>query len=381
MPQRYVKVLAAASQQQTTQLMSKQPSASNISKSPGQNAASSSHPFRGRGHNSLSVHIPTPCHENWDAMTPAQQGRFCQSCAKTVVDFSLMTDSEVLNYFGKATGNTCGRFANDQLQRPLQPVKQDKRKGWWIAAMMPLLMMFERAGAQKKNSKPKEDTIIVTSPIMLGMVMPAPVPANDTIKGKVVDTLGNPIPFASISINGKYKGIDADSSGEFSIPIATKNYSTQLEASAIGYSTGKIDIDGEMDKYVIVLKSLENKLAPFTILDDSKRITKGGAWAVCTIRVTAKDTILKILNPAFKIYPNPAPRGSSVNIDVKEEGNYSIQLFDNSGKLVQVNTFNALKGLTQTTINIPQTVAAGMYYIRLINEQNKKQYTDKIVVM
>ena len=42
------------------------------------------------------LHIPEPCHEQWDKMSPAQQGRFCQQCSKTVVDFSTMTDQQVL---------------------------------------------------------------------------------------------------------------------------------------------------------------------------------------------------------------------------------------------------------------------------------------------
>jgi hypothetical protein len=30
--------------------------------------------------------IPEPCHQNWDAMTPNEQGRHCTSCVNTVVD-------------------------------------------------------------------------------------------------------------------------------------------------------------------------------------------------------------------------------------------------------------------------------------------------------
>ncbi|MFX6803812.1 hypothetical protein ABTH20_20355, partial [Acinetobacter baumannii] len=78
----------------------------------------------------LYLHIPTPCHEDWDKMTPVQKGKFCGSCNKEVVDFSLMTDAEVLNFFIKSTGNTCGRFYNDQLQRPLQETKIEKKRGW-----------------------------------------------------------------------------------------------------------------------------------------------------------------------------------------------------------------------------------------------------------
>jgi len=49
----------------------------------------------------LYLHIPTPCHEDWNTMTPVEKGKFCGSCNKEVVDFSLMTDAEVLNFFKK----------------------------------------------------------------------------------------------------------------------------------------------------------------------------------------------------------------------------------------------------------------------------------------
>ena len=39
-----------------------------------------------------SLYIPKPCHEDWNKMTPTQQGKFCSSCSKQVIDFSLMSD-------------------------------------------------------------------------------------------------------------------------------------------------------------------------------------------------------------------------------------------------------------------------------------------------
>ncbi len=78
------------------------------------------------------LQIAEPCHQNWDAMTPQLQGRHCQSCAKTVVDFTLMTDGQILSYMKTAKGETCGRFYNDQLDRALIQPKYPK---WYLSGM------------------------------------------------------------------------------------------------------------------------------------------------------------------------------------------------------------------------------------------------------
>ena len=36
------------------------------------------------------MHIAEPCHESWDRMTPAAEGRHCAACTKTVVDLSVL---------------------------------------------------------------------------------------------------------------------------------------------------------------------------------------------------------------------------------------------------------------------------------------------------
>ncbi len=66
----------------------------------------------------LKISIPTPCQQDWSAMTPNEQGRHCTSCAKTVVDFTSMSDEAIKHFFiNKKEEKVCGRFKNEQLQR------------------------------------------------------------------------------------------------------------------------------------------------------------------------------------------------------------------------------------------------------------------------
>jgi hypothetical protein len=64
----------------------------------------------------MKISIPEPCHENWGSMTPNEQGRFCGSCQKTVVDFTNFSAEDIQNYFTKHYGQkVCGRFKQQQL--------------------------------------------------------------------------------------------------------------------------------------------------------------------------------------------------------------------------------------------------------------------------
>jgi hypothetical protein len=69
------------------------------------------------------ITIPTPCHQDWNAMTPKDQGRHCGSCVKTVVDFTTWQPQEILLHF-KSNKNVCGRFTANQLNEPI-PTQED----------------------------------------------------------------------------------------------------------------------------------------------------------------------------------------------------------------------------------------------------------------
>ncbi len=61
--------------------------------------------------------VSNSCHENWDKMLPTEKGRFCNSCAKSVVDYTRMSDTQINEILRNASGNMCGRFTNEQLEK------------------------------------------------------------------------------------------------------------------------------------------------------------------------------------------------------------------------------------------------------------------------
>ncbi|MCD8528673.1 MAG: hypothetical protein LRY27_01545 [Chitinophagales bacterium] len=63
-----------------------------------------------------SISVPKPCHEKWENMKPTQEGAFCLTCCHEVIDFTSMTDKEVITCLEKyKSKDVCGRFKNTQL--------------------------------------------------------------------------------------------------------------------------------------------------------------------------------------------------------------------------------------------------------------------------
>lgn len=65
------------------------------------------------------IHIPEPCHEDWNQMTPADKGKFCDACCKVVVDFTAKSPLEIQQILKDQSGQKmCGHFRSDQIVHP-----------------------------------------------------------------------------------------------------------------------------------------------------------------------------------------------------------------------------------------------------------------------
>jgi hypothetical protein len=63
-----------------------------------------------------NVHIPDPCSENWELMSPQEKGRFCSVCSKCVIDFTEKQPEEIQQIFVERKDESiCGRFYSHQL--------------------------------------------------------------------------------------------------------------------------------------------------------------------------------------------------------------------------------------------------------------------------
>lgn len=195
----------------------------------------------------INISIPKPCHENWEAMTAVEKGRFCSVCTKTVFDFTKASDKEIINHLN-TNKNTCGRFINTQLNRDLI-ISRPKPKYWTVfsATVFGLLGI----GNQIVYSQVKQDTI-QTEPktdLIFGKVY---IPQKRVITGVVSDELG---PIAGVNVVAKNTGksTTTDFDGNYSIEAETGD---ELVFSFAG-STEKIFISEKKSKYDITIQAVE----------------------------------------------------------------------------------------------------------------------------
>jgi len=277
--------------------------------------------------------IAEPCHEQWGDMQPDADGRFCGSCRKTVVDFTMMSDQEVLSWLSGAGKSVCGRFMEDQLNRDLSPVKPPKRNRYaiWQFLLSGLLLTSE-VSAQEK----------------------VPVPAvgrmdSRTDEVKVVDSIsGQPVPWAFVRID--QAGFSTDSAGRVHIPRERLLRAHSVEISSVGYERKSLPVSKNMLKEGLLTISLplSRHVTGDTVVVTSrtvmgKTLIRCGGVARTDIRQTAANFIKDSLSffgltkKPLTVYPNPVARGASVTISLRDikPGDYMAQLFSVSGALVE----------------------------------------------
>ena len=164
----------------------------------------------------INISIPKPCHENWEAMSPEDKGRFCGVCKKTVFDFTKATNKEIIEHLSK-NQNTCGRFVSSQLNRDLI-ISKEKSSHWVIATAA--VFSFLGTGGQTAYSQVKQDTI-QTDKKNLDQDSIKTEKNPFTITGVVSDEIG-PIARVNVVVKGTTRGTTTDFDGKFTIKANEK---------------------------------------------------------------------------------------------------------------------------------------------------------------
>ncbi len=163
----------------------------------------------------IQISIPTPCHENWDAMTPADKGRFCASCQKTVFDFTNSSDREIASVL-KNTDNACGRLRNSQLDRELIVPKE--KSSLWMAASAAIVSFLTIGNHSISAQTPvsTEQTDSKTDEIIGKTLLPY-YTRKKIITGLILEKNEGSVPGAIITNSNTEIYTQADLNGKFAI--------------------------------------------------------------------------------------------------------------------------------------------------------------------
>ena len=346
----------------------------------------------------LYLSIADPCHEDWNKMTAVEQGRFCSSCQKKVVDFTNQTDEEIIFFFNNYNGSACGRFNDDQLDRPIQQIELKPASSFLKYAaglLLPVSLFATKAKGQFKGQLPNQTNKTVCMPssvtgkeqvIVLGGYSTSRQQKTLFVSGSVIDeTTKEPLAGVSIMIKGTNKGVVTDEKGVYSIYLPSKK--SELQFTSIGYEMKEIKGNAfdKNNNLMVKMKTVSTELFGEIIVTGYQSIRKGGIGGAISIRSTRSQTISfldSLLPTKIKIYPNPVAPSGTINISFPnvKPGIYQLRLLNAAGQLFY-SFQKQINGKNETQqIHLNDKILPGMYILQVMDDQRKLIQSSKIVV-
>jgi hypothetical protein len=347
----------------------------------------------------FQISIPTPCDEDWGKFTPTSTGGFCGSCQKNVVDFSGMSESQLVAYFRDLpTDNQhlCGRFRNDQLQ------KNYDIESWfpeWNITNKTLnyeVPITQFRTSQHTISLPlirKMKMVRNMTMAVLTFAFAESYGQQKQISGQVVDSEGQPLPGVSISIKNATKGIASDKDGKYHLAVDEKDI---LVFSFVGFERNELKI--KEIKPVMAMKESVMGLSEVVVVGYSttrKGNMRGGAYAVfsyngtppsylesnfqkCTTQIKAlgNPTVMEevIIVPEINqktVFKNAEEKSLAENWYAENafQEVESVQVYDLSGRVFETDYFKMNDGKLRVNL---RNVPSGMCIVRVtyMNERS-----------
>ncbi|PUZ21209.1 hypothetical protein GA0116948_11282 [Chitinophaga costaii] len=204
---------------------------------------------------SMQLQVDAPCSQEWEGMQSAMGGRFCGSCQKTVIDFTQMSDADMLATITRLAGGCCGRFAAQQLERPLVlhpahrvPFRMPTLPAAVVLASWLLLSLPDSLHAQQQ--KPVATQQVSCPPGVEQMIVGEVVPY--TVISGCVKNGSRPIANATVLLGNTTRQTKTDANGCFKLEMAAllpdKAY---LLVKAAPYANKKVVMDAQHpDKFL-----------------------------------------------------------------------------------------------------------------------------------
>lgn len=188
------------------------------------------------------ITLPQPCHEPWANMNTIENGRYCSSCNKAVVDFTTMTNQQIIDHLSASNGNICGRITapqfnqvNKQLSKPVQP-----NAGVWKRIMLTITMLASLSYVKGQTSISKAKTEQTQENLVVGEVVAVAAPLKYmTLTGVVKDNKGEPLQQVIVTAGNQSTLTNATGAFRLNVTEGTKEFQVKY----IGFETTTIKIN------------------------------------------------------------------------------------------------------------------------------------------
>ncbi len=218
----------------------------------------------------LNVKIPNACAENWREFTSTHNGAFCDSCSTEVIDFTTMTDAEIVAHFSKSTNQTCGLFQAHQLKIYPSLTESSINPGFKLlkAGLLVLMMGLVGQPAFATDRERIQPQIHLASSLEVEQV----------VKGIVKSEEGEPIPGVNIYLKDGTEGTVSNAEGKFEFPRKLKSGEV-LVFSFIGYQEVEYVVKGELSEPIEITMIFDThiilgKVAVEEVYEEPSRIQK-----------------------------------------------------------------------------------------------------------
>jgi hypothetical protein len=352
---------------------------------------------------SFQLTIENPCHEQWESFIPTTTGGFCASCQKNVIDFSTMSESQLVAFFRdrlNPSQNLCGRFREDQLKKnyhieewfPTWSVQNNQ-----VQYEIPVAVI-----AQKKYKQAIRLPLIqhmkvvrnMAAAILTLLCIEEGIGQNRVVSGQVVDAYAKEaLPGATITIKGTKRGTVSDENGNYKIEVSENDI---LVFSSIGYKEVKEEVTRakgqiEMEEEVTAL----GEIVIAGITPERYGYRLGGA-AFCRVTTFEKSQPLKKYASKIAVWGNAVQNGELILVpelvaSKDSTGNSferandekwfrdngfqqitSVQLYDYSGRIFQERFTKLSDGMISVDV---RDMPRGTYIIRAVY-RNERSLTE-----
>lgn len=194
--------------------------------------------------------------------------RHCVACQDVVVDFTQMSDAEVVAFLARRPDVTCGRFTETQLGRPLRGLPEPAPR-WrtWLATTAALLGLREAAAqtaqAQKAasevaeiprpgNSSPNCATDELAQLEAQSSASAAALPTDSiTLRGTVLAWWGLPLPNARVRFRGHT--VHTNAFGHFTLVVPSLVEGYRMSVFSAGHDSKRIELNHVSHRYFVRL--------------------------------------------------------------------------------------------------------------------------------